>query len=89
MLKSKMSTRDQFNPTQRFSSRVSDYVKYRPGYPPQVVGWLSARCGLTPASVIADVGSGTGLLRTVGSMQIPVSDIKNVRRSRWISINTT
>jgi SAM-dependent methyltransferase len=62
MLKSKMSTRDQFNPTQRFSSRVSDYVKYRPGYPPQVVGWLSARCGLTPASVIADVGSGTGLL---------------------------
>jgi len=62
MLKLKMSTRGQFNPTQRFSSRVADYVKYRPGYPPQVVRWLSERCGLTPASVIADVGSGTGLL---------------------------
>lgn len=57
-----MSTRDQFNPTQRFSSRVSDYVKYRPSYPPQVVRWLTERCGLLPTSIIADVGSGTGLL---------------------------
>lgn len=57
-----MSTHDSFNSTQRFSSRVADYVKYRPGYPPHVVGWLTERCGLSPASIIADVGSGTGLL---------------------------
>jgi len=50
------------DPTARFSSRVSDYVKYRPGYPRALVRLLEAECGLTPASVIADVGSGTGLL---------------------------
>jgi SAM-dependent methyltransferase len=50
------------DPTARFSSRVSDYVKYRPGYPPAVVQFLEAECGLGPDSVVADVGSGTGLL---------------------------
>jgi SAM-dependent methyltransferase len=48
--------------TTRFSSRVSDYVKYRPGYPPAVVRLLEEECGLTPESAVADVGSGTGLL---------------------------
>lgn len=47
---------------QRFSNRVADYVRYRPGYPHAVVDTLRDECGLTPASVIADVGSGTGLL---------------------------
>jgi len=27
-------------PTQRFSSRVDDYVRYRPGYPIEVIGLL-------------------------------------------------
>lgn len=48
--------------TTRFSGRVENYVRYRPGYPPSVVGLLAAECGLRPASVVADVGSGTGLL---------------------------
>lgn len=48
--------------TQRFSSRVDDYIKYRPSYPPQVLATLQQECALTPASVIADVGSGTGIL---------------------------
>jgi SAM-dependent methyltransferase len=47
---------------QRFSSRVDAYVKYRPGYPKGVVETLHDACGLLPSSVIADVGSGTGLL---------------------------
>lgn len=47
---------------QRFSSRVADYVRYRPGYPAAILDLLRAERGLTPASVIADVGSGTGLL---------------------------
>jgi SAM-dependent methyltransferase len=46
----------------RFSNRVDDYVKYRPGYPPRVIEILESECGLTEASVIADVGSGTGIL---------------------------
>ncbi len=48
--------------TQRFTSRVSHYVRYRPSYPPEILDVLRAECGLTPESVIADIGSGTGLL---------------------------
>jgi SAM-dependent methyltransferase len=50
------------DPTRRFSSRVEDYVKYRPSYPQAVVRLLENECGLTPASTVADVGSGTGIL---------------------------
>src|SRR5262245_20933382 len=49
------------NPTARFSDRVADYVRTRPGYPPAVLDILRAETGLTPATVIADIGSGTGL----------------------------
>lgn len=51
--------------TERFSTRVENYIKYRPQYPPEVLDTLRERCGLTPASVIADVGSGTGILSEV------------------------
>jgi SAM-dependent methyltransferase len=47
---------------ERFSNRVEDYVRYRPGYPRQILDVLRDGCGLTPESVIVDVGSGTGLL---------------------------
>ncbi|HEX3560564.1 MAG TPA: class I SAM-dependent methyltransferase [Pyrinomonadaceae bacterium] len=50
------------DPTRRFSSRVENYIRHRPGYPLPVVGLLADECGLTPASVVADVGSGTGIL---------------------------
>lgn len=46
----------------RFSSRVDDYVKYRPGYPIEILDVLADECGLTPESVIADIGCGTGIL---------------------------
>lgn len=46
--------------TKRFSSRVADYVRYRPSYPPELMPWLAVECGLTPQSVVADIGSGTG-----------------------------
>lgn len=48
--------------TQRFSSRVENYIKYRPGYPNEVIDTLRDECGLTSDSIIADVGSGTGIL---------------------------
>ena len=50
------------HPTERFTGHVENYVRYRPGYPPAILGLLRAECGLTPASIIADAGSGTGLL---------------------------
>jgi len=41
----------------RFSDRVEDYVKYRPGYPKAILSKL----GLQRDWVIADIGSGTGI----------------------------
>lgn len=50
------------NAKQRFSNRVADYVRYRPGYPSGVLQLLREQCGLRPEHVVADIGSGTGLL---------------------------
>src|SRR6266850_1441111 len=47
-------------PTARFSDRVEDYIRYRPGYPPEVLKLLRVECGLKPFHVIADVASGPG-----------------------------
>ncbi len=48
-------------PTERFSSRVADYVRYRPGYPPGVIETLRAAHGLEARQIIADIGAGTGI----------------------------
>jgi SAM-dependent methyltransferase len=48
------------DPTKRFSDRVENYAKYRPGYPEDVLRFLQT-FGKAPATV-ADVGSGTGIL---------------------------
>lgn len=50
------------DPTERFTDRAAHYVRSRPGYPPELLGILQEACGLTPEWVVADVGSGTGLL---------------------------
>lgn len=47
---------------QRFSDRVEDYIKYRPGYPEQIIPFLRDAVGLAPSWAVADVGSGTGNL---------------------------
>ena len=47
--------------TQRFSSRVDNYVRYRPGYPAEILELLKNECGLKFESVIADIASGTGI----------------------------
>ena len=49
-------------PTQRFSSRVDNYVRYRPSYPVAVTDLLCRECGLNSNAVVADIGSGTGKL---------------------------
>lgn len=46
---------------ERFSNRVENYVKYRPGYPAEMLEFFRNEFGLTPESVLADIGSGTGL----------------------------
>jgi SAM-dependent methyltransferase len=54
-----MSNQDN---TQRFTGRVQDYLRYRPGYPPELLALLQGTCGLQSSHVVADVGSGTGKL---------------------------
>lgn len=49
------------NTVERFSNRVENYVKYRPGYPPDVLQAFRDEMSLTEDSVIADIGSGTGI----------------------------
>ncbi|MGA9979909.1 MAG: class I SAM-dependent methyltransferase [Candidatus Sulfotelmatobacter sp.] len=49
------------NATSRFSGRVENYIRYRPGYPPGVLNTLKTECGLATAHVIADIASGTGI----------------------------
>jgi ubiquinone/menaquinone biosynthesis C-methylase UbiE len=49
------------DPTQRFSSRVENYARYRPDYPAAVLEPLKQECGLTSEAIIADVASGTGI----------------------------
>jgi len=53
------------NSTTRFSNRVENYIKYRPSYPPEVLETLVHECGLNTNSVVADIGSGTGIFTKV------------------------
>ncbi len=49
------------NATSRFSDRVENYVRYRPGYPAEVLDCLKNECGLEPRHLAADIASGTGI----------------------------
>lgn len=46
----------------RFNNRVENYIKFRPGYPPEIIGFLKKEIGLKPSDLVADMGSGTGIL---------------------------
>jgi SAM-dependent methyltransferase len=48
-------------PTRRFSSRVADYVKYRPTYPAEAIDAIVRVTGVPRGATIADVGAGTGI----------------------------
>jgi len=48
-------------PTQRFTDRVDDYVRARPGYPPAAIGMLADVLRLDGSRTVADVGAGTGI----------------------------
>ncbi len=47
--------------TDRFSDRVQNYVKFRPHYPEELVALLLNEKIISTDSVIADIGSGTGI----------------------------
>lgn len=45
----------------RFTNRVENYIKYRPHYPNAVYDYLLKNNFVTPSSIIADIGCGTGI----------------------------
>ena len=49
------------NATSRFSDRVENYVRYRPGYPAEALRVLRDECRLAPQHIVADIASGTGI----------------------------
>lgn len=49
------------NATSRFSDRVENYVRYRPGYPDEALTAMRDECGFNPDHVVADIASGTGI----------------------------
>ncbi|MBX3728916.1 MAG: class I SAM-dependent methyltransferase [Candidatus Sumerlaeia bacterium] len=53
------------DPTERFSGRAGEYVRYRPTYPAGMAAALRALCDLRPDHIVADIGCGTGLLAEV------------------------
>jgi len=53
------------DPKKRFSSRVENYIKYRPSYPLEIIDFLKEKNILTDDTVIADIGSGTGILTRI------------------------
>lgn len=55
-----MSIMDK-NSVGRFTSRVENYVKYRPHYPREIIPFLSEECSMTKQTIIADIGSGPGI----------------------------
>ncbi|HOJ79314.1 MAG TPA: class I SAM-dependent methyltransferase [Clostridiales bacterium] len=71
--------------TERFSDRVENYVKYRPGYPKEFIDYLYANAGFSEESVIADIGSGTGILTALllerGSRAIGIEPNREMRNA--------
>jgi len=47
---------------ERFTGKAEIYKKYRPTYPKEFIDYLYSQVGFTSKSIIADIGSGTGIL---------------------------
>jgi SAM-dependent methyltransferase len=53
--------KSEFKPTERFSARVDNYIKYRPTYPLAILSFLKEKLNFASTALIADIGSGTGI----------------------------
>ncbi len=45
-----------------FSGKAANYSKFRPAYPRELIHLLEKHISLTPLTVVADIGSGTGIM---------------------------
>jgi SAM-dependent methyltransferase len=68
----------------RFTGRAGDYAKYRPTYPGGIISFLEDRIGFDRTCVVADIGSGTGILSELflknGNRVYCVEPNKDMRR---------
>lgn len=88
------------NSKERFSNRVDDYRKYRPDYPAGLIEVMKEICDFNIGSVVADVGSGTGIMterllphcRSVYAVE-PNKEMRNAaeeqfhNNSKFVSVN--
>ena len=49
----------------RFDGRADAYSRYRPRYPPEIIQKLEDEIGFDKDAIVADVGSGTGILSEI------------------------
>ena len=65
------------NPLGRFTGLAEAYSKYRPGYPPEAVDFIIEKRALGSASLLVDVGCGTGISsRLFAERGVPVLGIE-------------
>jgi SAM-dependent methyltransferase len=65
------------NPLNRFSDRVSDYVKFRPNYPGAVIDQIFEELEINSQFIATDIGAGTGISsRLLGARNIKVIAIE-------------
>lgn len=73
----------QEDPKTRFSKRAENYAKYRPRYPEEIIQFMQKELEFREGSVIADVGSGTGILSELflkhGNMVFAVEPNREMR----------
>jgi SAM-dependent methyltransferase len=78
------------DPTKRFTDKVDNYAQFRPAYPPDCIDFIRTQFGIQPASVIADVGSGTGIfskqILNFGCTVIGVEPNDNMRKTAELTI---
>jgi ubiquinone/menaquinone biosynthesis C-methylase UbiE len=76
---------NDLKPTERFSNRVENYLKYRPHYPEETIIFLKSELNFTKENIIADIGSGTGFLSELslknGNVVYGVEPNKEMRES--------
>jgi ubiquinone/menaquinone biosynthesis C-methylase UbiE len=51
--------------TEKFTRKAEVYAKYRPSYPTDLLKILGVQIGFTKDKIVADVGSGTGILSRI------------------------
>lgn len=88
--------------TKKFTGKADIYSKYRPHYPQEYINYLVSYNGLTSDKIVADIGSGTGVLTQqllINNLNViavePNDDMRNIAEkqlnsySNFVSINGT